>query len=152
MHWLNLEGKVAVVTGGAAGIGRAVCAELAACGAVVIIGDMQEESGKALELELQAEGGTALFVKLDVTSKASVDDAFAAVVAEYGQVDILVNNAGINIPRLLVDPAGKEEMTEAVWDKLRWISSIPRSAAVAAAAPCKTTRGRPLASLMTSIS
>jgi sorbitol-6-phosphate 2-dehydrogenase len=118
MHWLNLEGKVAVVTGGAAGIGRAVCAELAACGAVVIIGDMQEESGKALELELQAEGGTALFVKLDVTSKASVDDAFAAVVAEFGQVDILVNNAGINIPRLLVDPAGKEEMTEAVWDKL----------------------------------
>lgn len=118
MHWLNLEGNVAVVTGGAAGIGRAVCTELAACGVTVIIADMQEEAGAALEAELQAEGGSALFVKVDVTSKAGVDDAFAAIITEFGQIDILVNNAGINIPRLLVDPAGKEEMTEAIWDKL----------------------------------
>jgi len=118
MHWLELDGKVAVVTGGAAGIGRAVCTELAACGATVAILDMQVAAGEALEAELQAEGGNALFVKVDVTSKASVDEAFAAVVSDLGQVDILVNNAGINIPRLLVDPAGKEEMSEEVWDKL----------------------------------
>lgn len=118
MKWLELEGKVALVTGGAAGIGRAVCAELAACGATVVIADVQVEAGQAFEAELQGEGADALFIKLDVTSKASVDEAVATVLADFGRLDILVNNAGINIPRLLVDPAGKEEMTEDVWDKM----------------------------------
>lgn len=118
MSWLGIEGKVAVVTGGAAGIGRAVCEELAACGCKVAIGDVQAEAGEALVKEITARGGEALFVQLDVTSAGSVSAAFAKVVETFGAVDILVNNAGINIPRLLVDPARKEEMTEAVWDKM----------------------------------
>jgi sorbitol-6-phosphate 2-dehydrogenase len=115
MSWLNLEKKVVVVTGGASGIGKACCEEFAACGANVVIADVTEESGKKVAAALP---GDTLFVKTDVTSKASVDALVAAVIAKYGKLDILVNNAGINIPRLLVDPAGKEELTEAVWDKV----------------------------------
>jgi sorbitol-6-phosphate 2-dehydrogenase len=115
MNWLKLENKVVIVTGGASGIGKACCEEFAACGAKVVIADVTEESGKKVAAALP---GDNLFVKTDVTSKASVDALIAAVIAKYGKLDVLVNNAGINIPRLLVDPAGKEELTEAVWDKV----------------------------------
>lgn len=116
MNWLKLEEKVVIVTGGASGIGKACCEEFAACGAKVVIADVTEEAGTKVAAALA--GGNHLFVKTDVTSKASVDALVAAVTAKYGKLDILVNNAGINIPRLLVDPAGKEELTEAVWDKV----------------------------------
>ena len=119
MSWLKLEGKVAVVTGGGSGIGRAVCHGLAEVGVQVVVGDINEETGKAVVAELrERSGGDPLFVKLDVTSRASVDAMFEEVVQKLGTVDILVNNAGINIPRLLVDPAGKEELTEGIWDKV----------------------------------
>ncbi len=115
MNWLNLEKKVVIVTGGASGIGKACCEEFAACGASVVIADITEEAGQKVVADLP---GDHLFVQTNVTSKESVDALIAAVLEKYGKVDVLVNNAGINIPRLLVDPAGEEELTEAVWDKV----------------------------------
>ncbi|MHC4249771.1 MAG: sorbitol-6-phosphate dehydrogenase subunit [Planctomycetota bacterium] len=119
MSWLGLEGKVAIVTGGASGIGRACCEGLAAAGAGVVVADIAEDAGRKTAEELAAaHGGKHIAVRLDVADKASVDAMIAGTVEALGRLDILVNNAGINIPRLLVDPAGKEELTEAIWDKV----------------------------------
>lgn len=119
MSWLGLEGKVAIVTGGASGIGRACCAGLAEVGAKVVIADMDEEGGRKVVEELKAEFGEAqIFVKVDVTNKDSVEGMITRTLEAFGEINILVNNAGINIPRLLVDPKGKEELTGQIWDKV----------------------------------
>lgn len=119
MGWLNLEGKVAIVTGGACGIGRAVCEGLAEVGANVAVADINEEGAKEVAADLKGKfGGNHIATATDVTSKESVDGMVQATLGAFGSVDILVNNAGINIPRLLIDPAGKEELTEEIWDKV----------------------------------
>ena len=119
MSWTNLENKVVVVTGGAAGIGLAVVKGFVEVGAKVMIADFAEEVGvQAVAEANQAGSGEAAFAKCDVTSKEDVDALVGATIDRWGSIDVLVNNAGINIPRLLVDPAGKEEMTEDVWDKV----------------------------------
>jgi sorbitol-6-phosphate 2-dehydrogenase len=119
MSWLGLEGKVAIVTGGALGIGRAVCEGLASTGANCVVADVNLEGAKTLADELIKNfGGRHMAVSCDVSGKASVDQMISAVISGFGAVDILVNNAGILIPRLLVDPAGKEEITEAIFDKM----------------------------------
>ena len=119
MSWLDLEGKVAIVTGGACGIGRAVCQGLAEVGANIVVADIEERPGSKLAIDMREQfGGKHIFIKTDVTDKASIDGMVAAALDTFGKVDILVNNAGILIPRLLVDPAGKEELTEQIWDKM----------------------------------
>jgi len=119
MTWLGLEGRSAIVTGGALGIGRAVAQSLSEVGVNVLIADVNEEAGREAVETLRMESETdPRFVKTDVSSKESVDAMVAAAVEAYGRIDILVNNAGILIPRLLVDPAGQEELTEAIWDKV----------------------------------
>jgi len=118
MTWLGLEGKAAIVTGGASGIGKAVCHALAQQGASVALVDVNEKTGTATLNELKGQhGGDHIFVTADVTDRSSVEGLVARTVASFGKIDILVNNAGVNVPRLLVDPAGGEELTEAVWDK-----------------------------------
>jgi sorbitol-6-phosphate 2-dehydrogenase len=119
MNWLGLEGKAAIVTGGASGIGKACCEGLAEAGAKIVVADVNEETGhKTIERLKHHFHAGAIFVKVDVSNKASVDAMVEATLAAFGRVDILVNNAGILIPRLLVDPAGKEELTEAILDKM----------------------------------
>jgi len=119
MSWLNLEGKVAIVTGGACGIGRAVCDGLAEVGAMVVVADVNEEGARIAAGELKDKfSGDHISTKTDVTDKASVDDMVKATLDAFGKIDILVNNAGILIPRLLVDPAGREELTEEIWEKM----------------------------------
>ena len=119
MGWLNLEGKVVVVTGGACGIGKAGCEGFAGVGAHVVVADINEESAQEGVTELKKEiGGEHISTATDVTNRASVDAMIQLVLDAFGRIDILVNNAGINIPRLLVDPAGKEELTEQIWDKV----------------------------------
>ncbi len=113
-NWLDLNGKVIVVTGGANGIGRAVVEELLGDGANVVVCDIVREVPRFLN----ENGQNMLYVKTDVTSKAEVDAMLEAAVARFGTVDIIVNNAGITIPRLLVDEAGKYELDEMVWDKV----------------------------------
>ena len=119
MSWTNLEDKTIIVTGGAAGIGLAVTKGFVEVGAKVMIADFAEDVGeRAVEEANQAGSGEAAFAKCDVTSKTDVDALVQATIDRWGAVDALVNNAGINVPRLLVDPAGKEELTEEVWDKV----------------------------------
>lgn len=119
MGWLELEGKAVIVTGGAAGIGRACCEGFAGAGASVVVADMNEKGASALAGELAEKGGGGhIAVGVDVTNRESVDGMIGATLAAFGKVDVLVNNAGINIPRLLVDPAGKEELTEDIWDRI----------------------------------
>lgn len=123
MKWLELEGKVAIVTGGASGLGKACSEGLAEAGVKIVVADVNEETGrKTVErLKHQFDAG-AIFVRVDVSSKASVDALIKATLDAFGRVDILVNNAGILIPRLLVDPAGKEELTEQILDKMMAIN------------------------------
>lgn len=102
--WLGLEGKVAIVTGGASGIGTYIAQELRKNGAKVVISDLSVEEGE------QADG--AYLMKCDVTDKESVDEMISKTVALFGSIDILVNNAGVNLPRLLVDVKGKKSEYE----------------------------------------
>ena len=119
MSWLGLEEKVAIVTGGACGIGKTVGLGLAEVGANIVVADIDERGGSKLAVDMREQfGGTHIFVKTDVTDKTSVDALVTAALNAFDDIDILVNNAGILIPRLLVDPASKEELTEEIWDKM----------------------------------
>ena len=111
--WLGLEGKSIIVTGGASGIGLATAQELLNDGANVTVCDIADKAP-----ELDTSCGKLLYVKTDVSNKASVDAMIEKVVETFGTIDVIVNNAGINIPRLLVDDAGQYELDEAVWDKV----------------------------------
>jgi len=89
----RLKGKVAVITGGASGIGLATARRMAAEGAIVVIGDMNPESGEAVAAEV---GG--LFIKVNVTDEDEVNNLFDTAASTYGSVDIAFNNAGISPP------------------------------------------------------
>lgn len=91
----KLKGKVAVVTGGAAGIGAETCKVFAHRGAAVAIWDVNEVQGKALELSLLHEGYSAHFTKVNTANLAEVEAAAQQVIKQFGKIDILVNNAGI---------------------------------------------------------
>ena len=91
---MSLAGKVAVVTGAARGIGKAVAAHLASEGATVVIADINGKAAGETAAELEAAGRTAMGCPLDVTSPAQVAAMVEAVLARYGRIDILINNAG----------------------------------------------------------
>ncbi|MYK19387.1 SDR family oxidoreductase [Candidatus Poribacteria bacterium] len=91
-----LEGKVAVVTGGAQGIGRAIVDALVNNGAQVAIVDIDKEAGKHTATEIQQSGGTCLFVEGDVSNASEMGSAADQIAAYFGKIEILVNNAGIN--------------------------------------------------------
>lgn len=90
-----LEGKIAFVTGGAGGIGRATALAFAEEGAKVAVADLKDAEGTAREIE--AEGGTAYAIALDVTDQAAVDAAVDGIVARWGRIDIAFNNAGVSL-------------------------------------------------------
>ncbi|MFT8719155.1 glucose 1-dehydrogenase [Acetobacter sp.] len=91
----RVAGKVAIVSGAAAGIGKATAMLLAHEGASVVIGDLKEEDGQKVVAEIEAAGGKALFVKLDVRKEDEWKAAVDATVKAFGRLDIAVNNAGI---------------------------------------------------------
>ncbi|HUE30982.1 MAG TPA: SDR family NAD(P)-dependent oxidoreductase [Verrucomicrobiae bacterium] len=97
-----LATRVAVVTGGGSGIGRAIARRFAADGAQVAVADLNREGAERVAAEIRADGGAAIAVPTDVADSAQVDALFARVVHEWGAVDILSNNAGIGelSPRL----------------------------------------------------
>lgn len=91
---MKLDGKTALVTGGASGIGKATAWELARSGAQVIVADVNREGGHAAEAEAKADGLPITYASLDLADPGSIDACAAAVLARYGRVDILVNAAG----------------------------------------------------------
>ena len=98
-NWLDLDGKVVIVTGGASGIGNHVVTTLRDAGATPVIADVSVETGDVKD--------GVFCTKCDVTNKESVEAMVAAVVEKYGKLDAIVNNAGVNLPRLLVDVQGE---------------------------------------------
>lgn len=93
---MELEGKVAIVTGGAGGIGEATIRALAQEGARVVISDIHEEGAKKLEENLRQKGMAALAVKTDVADHLEVKELVQKTLSAFGRIDILVNNAGIS--------------------------------------------------------
>ncbi|MBM4076914.1 MAG: SDR family NAD(P)-dependent oxidoreductase, partial [Planctomycetes bacterium] len=93
---MSLLGRVALVTGGSRGIGRAIVSELAAAGAkVAFVFQSNQESADSLVKDQAAMGHEVWAIKADVSKKSDVDSAVAQVIEKHGKIDILVNNAGI---------------------------------------------------------
>lgn len=91
----NLAGRVAIVTGAARGIGKAIADHLAARGAAVAITDIDKQAGENAVREINQRGHQAMFVQTDVADPQQIEQLVAQVNAQWGQIDILVNNAGI---------------------------------------------------------
>jgi NAD(P)-dependent dehydrogenase (short-subunit alcohol dehydrogenase family) len=98
----RLDDRVAIITGGAKGIGRAIADALAEAGAVVVLCDTDRETGAHSVRDIRTAGGRAEFLFLDVTDGAAVESAASHLLATYGRLDIAVNNAGMcrNAPAL----------------------------------------------------
>ncbi len=109
---MRLKGKVAIVTGAAQGIGRAIALGMAREGAGVVVADFQGTKAKAVADELRALGAESLAVEVDVSQESSVKNLVDQVLRRFGRVDILVNDAGI-YPRSPV-----VEMKEEDWDRV----------------------------------
>jgi len=100
---LNLEGKIAMVTGASSGLGARFAKVLAQAGAQVVLASRRVERLKELRAEIEADGGAAHVVELDVTDYASIKSAVAHAETEAGPVDILVNNSGVSMTQRLLD-------------------------------------------------
>ncbi len=114
---MKLAGKVALITGGASGMGRAQARLFAREGATVAVADLLDEEGHRLVAEVVTTGGKAFFFKLDVTDGAGWHEVVADVEAVCGPIDILVNNAGIS------GTGAPEPMLEGEWDHLMAVNA-----------------------------
>ena len=109
----RLEGKVALISGGARGQGEAEARLFANEGARVVFADILDTEGKKVEAEINETGGEAKYIHLDVTSESEWNAAVKEAVNSYGKLDILVNNAGIGVGKNL------EETTSEEWDRVQ---------------------------------
>jgi cyclopentanol dehydrogenase len=114
----KLDGKVALISGGARGQGAAEAQTFAREGAKVVFGDIRDDEGKKVESGIRAAGGDAIYVHLDVTSEMDWQSAIKLAVDRYGRLDILINNAAIVIPKVPI-----EERTAAEWDQVMAINA-----------------------------
>ena len=114
---MRLENKVALISGGARGMGAVEAKMFAAEGAKVVIGDMLGDEGRQVEAEINESGGECVFVQLDVTDENAWQDAVATTVARFGKLDILINNAGIARINSVEDTTSEE------WDLVMGINA-----------------------------
>jgi NAD(P)-dependent dehydrogenase (short-subunit alcohol dehydrogenase family) len=108
-----LADRVALVTGGAVGMGRAIARKFAEEGCSVVISDISESSGNKTTEEIAKAGGKAIFVRCDVTQNSQVQDTVNSAIHKFGKIDILVNNAGG-----LGTMWSLQEVTEEDWDRI----------------------------------
>ena len=108
---MKLENRVAIVTGGGGGIGRAIAIRFAGEGASVVLAGPTPEKIATVEREIRDAGGTALAVRTDVADEPGVEQMVSATLDKFGQIDILVNNAGIAGPTALIPNITREQ-----WD------------------------------------
>ena len=113
----RLQGKVAIISGGARGQGADEAKLFVEEGASVVFGDILDEEGRKLESEINESGGTAQYIHLDVTKEHDWENAVTKAVSTYGKLDILVNNAGILIMK------GLEETESSDWDDIQEVNS-----------------------------
>jgi len=111
MKLLSLEGKVAVITGGASGIGIGAAVGMAEMGAIVAILDIDKSKGMQAAEDISSKGGKAKFYECDLTSSKNCKRVVESIMDEFGRIDILFNNAGIAIRKNIV------ELQEDEWDK-----------------------------------
>jgi NAD(P)-dependent dehydrogenase (short-subunit alcohol dehydrogenase family) len=114
---MRLDGKVAIVTGAANGMGRSEALIFAREGAKVVVGDLLETEGRQVADTIKAAGGQAVFVKLDVVNEAEWEKAVKATVDTFGKLDVLVNNAGISGT---FDP---DSLSTSAWDRILEINA-----------------------------
>ncbi len=132
---MRLEGKVALISGGARGMGAAEARFFAREGARVAVGDLLEEEGARLESEIAEAGGDCIFIRLDVTSEESWANAVEVTVSRYGRLDVLVNNAGV------YQKARVEDTTLEGWDRVMAINATGPFLGTKAAVPAMRDSG-----------
>ena len=114
----KLDGKVALISGGARGQGAAEAKLFTQEGAKVVIGDIRDDEGKQIEAEIQEMGGDAVYIHLDVTSEVDWQNAVNEAVNRYGKLNILINNAAIVIPKASIEDRTGEE-----WDRVMEVNA-----------------------------
>lgn len=111
---MRLQGKVAIVTGGGAGMGRAVVEGYAAEGATVVIAELDPKRGEEALAAIRATGGEAIFVPVDLGSPAEVEALVQKAIAHFGRIDVLYNNAGV---QMFGRDARAHELSDEVWER-----------------------------------
>lgn len=108
----DLTGKVALVTGGAQGLGEAICRVLGTAGVTVLVADVREELAEKVASEISSEGGKAAALRLDVTDETQIHHSIAKAIEDYEHLDILINNAGVDVTVAI------EELDLKDWDRI----------------------------------
>ena len=132
---MRLKDKVALISGAARGMGAVEAKLFAAEGASVVIGDILEDEGRQVAADINAEGGSARFINLDVTSEADWQAAVDLAVSEFGKLNVLVNNAGIGGTHFLGD------MSKKAWDAIMDVNSTGVYLGTVAAIPAMRNAG-----------
>ena len=105
---LDLSGRVALITGASSGLGAQFARTLASAGAAVVLASRRVEMLKSLRAEIEAEGGDAHVVSLDVTNRGSIESAIKQAEKDVGAIDILVNNSGVSTCLLYTSPSPRD--------------------------------------------
>lgn len=109
---VDLNNKVALVTGSGGFIGRSIALKMAENGADIVINDINEENGNKVVKEIEAMGRKAIYIKADISSVEDMNSMADKIIEAFGKIDVLVNNAGVNLGRSLI-----HEFKEEDWDK-----------------------------------